>query len=104
VNTVEGVDVSGGHVLAFAWLVALPIAVGLWNVRRSVLPALAVAPVLAVGVMVESARIGDTITRADVAALFTASIVGASCAVAPIAYVRWVRRVFDAAEHQLPSR
>jgi hypothetical protein len=97
-------DVSGGHVLAFAWLVALPIAVGLWSVRRSVLPGLAVAPVLAVGVMVESARIGDTITRADVVALLTASVVGASCAVAPIAYVRWVRRVFNEAEHQLHSR
>ena len=97
-------DAPGGYVLALAWLVALAVAIGLWALRRSVLPALVVGPVLAVAVITEEVRIGDTITRADVVALSTACSLGALCSVAPIAYNRWLRRVFRDAERELISR
>ena len=94
-------DGPGGYVLVFAWVVALPVALGLLALRRSVLPVLAIGPVLAVVVVIEEVRIGDTMTRADVVAVFTACTFGAFCAVAPVAYISWVRRVFRDRERDL---
>jgi hypothetical protein len=96
-------DAPGGLVFSFAWAAALLVSLGLSALRRSLLPALAVGAVLAVAVLIETARIGDTITRTDVVAVFTACALGAFCAVAPVAYIRWVRRVFDQAERNLTS-
>jgi len=97
-------DAPSGVVFSFAWFVALPVALGLWALRRSLLPALGVAAVLAVAVLIETARIGDTITRTDIVAVFSACLLGAVCAVAPVAYIRWVRRVFAQADADAASR
>ena len=97
-------DAPGGYVLTFAWLLALPFALGLLASRRSVLPALAIGPVLAAAVIIEEMRIGDTMTRADVVAISTASTLGAVCVTALVAHIRWVRRVFRDAERELVRR
>ena len=82
-------DAPGALVFSVAWLVALLFALGLCVLRRSLLPALAVGGVLAGVVLIELVRIGDPITRTDVVAVFTLCMLGAFCAVAPIAYIRW---------------
>lgn len=97
-------DAPGGYVLALAWLVALGLAIGLCALRRAVFPALGIGPAVTVMVIIGEVRIGDTITRADLVALSTLCMLGAVCAVAPVAYVRWVRRQFRDAERGLISR
>ena len=97
-------DAPGAYVLTFAWLVALPVVLGLLASRRSVLPALAIGPLLAVTVIIEEVRLGDTLRRADVVALSTACTLGAICVSASVAYISWVRRVFRDAERELLSR
>ena len=102
-TTVGSMDAPGGLVFSLAWVVALLVALGLIALRRSLLPALAVGAALTVAVLIETARIGDTVTRTDVVAVFGACMLAAFCAVVPVAYIRWVRRVFDRAERNVAN-
>ena len=94
------VELTGAHVLTSAWLLALAVTLGLAARRRSLLPVLAVGPIVGVAWIVLAAHEGNTVTREDQVVLIAACILGSCLAVIPIAYVRWVRRVFrDASQH-----
>ena len=101
--TVRCMEITGAHVVGSAWLVALAVILAAGASRRALLLGLGTGPVLGLGWMVLVAREGNTVTRADRVVLMIACALGACLAVAPVAYVHWVRHIFREANRRVPS-
>jgi hypothetical protein len=95
------VDAPGAYVFGLAWVVALVVTVALRARGRALLPALLLGPILGVSLIGLVAQGEDTITRQDAAALMGFCVVAVSVAVVPIAYLRWLRRLFRDAERRI---